>query len=61
MVLAFLNPEEVTSMNVTIVGIDLAKNVFQVHGTDERSKTGLKKPLKRSQVPDLACAFVARK
>ena len=37
-------------MKVTTVGIDLAKNVFQVHGVDERGKTVLKKRLKREQV-----------
>ena len=37
-------------MNITTIGIDLAKNVFQVHGVDERAKTGLKKQLKRAQV-----------
>jgi transposase len=37
-------------MTITIVGIDLAKNVFQVHGTDERGKARLKKQLKRAQV-----------
>ena len=37
-------------MKITTVGIDLAKNVIQVHGVDERGKTVLKKPLKRSQV-----------
>lgn len=37
-------------MKVTTVGIDLAKNVFQVHGVDERGKTVLRKQLKREQV-----------
>ena len=37
-------------MNITTIGIDLAKNVFQVHGVDERAKAGLKKQLKRAQV-----------
>lgn len=37
-------------MNVTTVGIDLAKNVIQVHGVDERGKPVLKKQLKRGQV-----------
>jgi hypothetical protein len=31
------------------VGIDLAKNVFQVHGIDERGKTVLGKQLRRVQ------------
>jgi transposase len=37
-------------MNIATIGLDLAKNVFQVHGIDERGKTVLKKALKRSQV-----------
>jgi transposase len=32
------------------MGIDLAKNVFQVHGVDERSKPVLRKQLKRKDV-----------
>jgi transposase len=42
--------EEVTEMNITTVGIDLAKNVIQVHGVDDRGRPVLKKQLKRSQV-----------
>ena len=37
-------------MNITTVGIDLAKNVFQVHGIDQHGKVVLKKQLKRAQV-----------
>jgi transposase len=37
-------------MKVTTVGIDLAKNVFQVHGIDERGKAVLRKQLRRVQV-----------
>ena len=37
-------------MKLTTIGMDLAKNVFQVHGADERGKTVLKKQLKRAQV-----------
>lgn len=37
-------------MKITAVGIDLAKNVFQVHGVDERGKAVLKKQLKRAQM-----------
>jgi transposase len=37
-------------MKITTIGIDLAKNVFQVHGVDERGKACLKKQLKRAQV-----------
>lgn len=37
-------------MKITTIGIDLAKNVFQVHGVDERGKVLLKKQLKRDQM-----------
>src|ERR1700733_13298467 len=37
-------------MNITTVGIDLAKNVFQVHGVDARGKVVLRRQLRREQV-----------
>ena len=37
-------------MKITTVGIDLAKNVIQVHGVDAHGKRVLKKQLKREQV-----------
>ena len=37
-------------MNITTIGIDLAKTVFQVHGTDERGKAVLGKALRRSHM-----------
>ena len=37
-------------MKVTTVGLDLAKNVFQIHAVDERGKVVLRKQLKREQV-----------
>ena len=37
-------------MNISTIGIDLAKNIFQVHGADERGNVVLRKQLKRSQV-----------
>ena len=37
-------------MKVTTIGIDLAKEVFQVHGVDEHGKAVLKKCLKRAQM-----------
>jgi transposase len=39
------------AMKITTVGIDLAKNVFQIHAVDERGKTVLRKQLRRAQVP----------
>jgi transposase len=37
-------------MKITTVGIDLAKNVFQVHGIDDRGRAVLRKQLRREQV-----------
>jgi transposase len=37
-------------MKITTIGIDLAKNVFQVHGIDEHGKAVLKKQLRRDQM-----------
>src|SRR6202162_5448340 len=39
-----------STMKITTVGIDLAKNVFQVHGIDERGQAVLRKQLRRAQV-----------
>jgi transposase len=37
-------------MNITTIGLDLAKSVFQVHGVDERGKAVSRKALKRADV-----------
>ena len=37
-------------MKITTVGVDLAKNVFQVHGVDKRGEAVLRKQLRRKQV-----------
>ena len=37
-------------MQITTVGIDLAKNVFQIHGVNECGKAVLRKKLRRDQV-----------
>ncbi|MFT3800812.1 MAG: IS110 family transposase [Burkholderiaceae bacterium] len=37
-------------MQITTIGLDLAKNAFQVHGVDEHGKTVLRKQLRRDQV-----------
>ncbi len=39
-------------MEITTIGIDLAKNVFQVHGVDAYGKVVLRKKLARSTVPE---------
>ena len=35
---------------ITTIGLDLAKNVFQVHGVDAEGTTVLRKQLRRGQV-----------
>lgn len=37
-------------MNITRMGIDLAKNVFQLHGVDKHEKVVIRKQLKRAQM-----------
>lgn len=37
-------------MKITTIGIDLAKNTFQIHGADARGKAVLRRQLKRAQV-----------
>ena len=37
-------------MNATRIGLDSAKQMFQVHGVDERGQVVLRKTLKRAQV-----------
>ena len=37
-------------MQVTTIGLDIAKNVFQVHGIDSNEKVVVRKQLRRSQV-----------
>jgi len=39
-------------MKITTIGIDLAKNVFQVHGVNEHGKAEKKRQLKRGQVAE---------
>ena len=41
--------------NIKVLGIDFAKNVFQIHGTDAKGKCVLKKRLSREKLP----AFIA--
>ena len=37
-------------MNITTLGTDIAKSVFQLHGTNKQGKVVLKKRLRRSQL-----------
>jgi len=37
-------------MNITTIGLDLAKNVFQIHGVDSNGKTVLRKRIARGEM-----------
>jgi len=37
-------------MKITTIGIDLAKNVFQIHGVDKEGKVVIRKQIKRDQM-----------
>ena len=37
-------------MQITTIGLDIAKNLFQVHGIDAAEKVVVRKQLRRSQV-----------
>lgn len=39
-------------MSVKVIGLDIAKHVFQLHGADARGKAVLKKRLRRDQLTD---------
>src|SRR5664279_3921860 len=45
-----LRMTEASTMNITVMGIDLAKNVLQVHGIDQQGKVVLRRQLRRNQV-----------
>ncbi len=36
--------------DITIIGLDLAKSVFQVHGADDKGQAVLRKKMRRGQV-----------
>ena len=37
-------------MQIAVIGLDLAKNVFQVHGIDDSGQAAVKRKLRRSEV-----------
>ena len=39
-------------MNITTIGIDLAKSVFHLHGIDSYGKVLIKKQIKRAQMAE---------
>src|SRR5574341_1627084 len=48
--------KEGISMQVTVVGLDISKQVFQLHGVSAEGKVAVRKRLRRSQV----AAFMAQ-
>jgi hypothetical protein len=42
--------EEGPRMKITTVGIDLAKNVFGIHGADEKGRVVVRKVLSRAAI-----------
>ena len=42
---------------ISVVGLDLAKNVFQIHGVDEAEEVVLRKQLKRSQMQPFSLGY----
>src|SRR3984893_1758588 len=47
---AFNYPEGAAQMITTTIGFDIAKSVFQVHGTDERGKATVCRQVRRAEV-----------
>ena len=37
-------------MQIAVIGLDLAKNLFQVHGIDDSGQAAVKRKLRRSEV-----------
>ena len=50
MIVAIESHQGAIDMQVTTIGLDIAKNVFQVHGIDAAEKVVVRKQLRRSQV-----------
>ena len=46
-------------MQISTIGLDIAKNVFQVHGIDAKEKVVARKRLRRSQVMDVFQSIAA--
>ena len=44
---------------ISVLGIDLAKNVFQLHGVDEKGKTVFQKRLSRNKLAEFICNLPA--
>ena len=46
-------------MNIKALGIDIAKNVFELHGVDQNGKTVLKKRVSRNKLPEIIAQLPA--
>jgi transposase len=44
---------------IAVIGLDIAKNVFQVHGIDEMGQPALKRKLRRAEVLRLTASQMA--
>src|SRR3974390_2428484 len=53
------SPEGVVHMQVSTIGVDLAKNVFQVHGVDSAGKVVGSRQLRRKQIIEFLARFLA--
>jgi len=53
-ILYHLHKEEESKMNITTLGIDLAKTVFQLHGVDQAGNVVLRKRLTRLTLTEIA-------
>ena len=51
--------EETVHMQITTIGLDIAKNVFQVHGIDAAEKVVVRKQVRRGQVCGVLRSFAA--
>ena len=54
-----LHKQEGLMQNITTIGLDLAKHVFQVHGMDHEGRAVLRKKLRRGQVLKFFCDRIA--
>ncbi len=53
-----VNEKEESTMKINRVSVDLAKNVFQLHGADHKGKTVWKRQLSRSKWLPVLCDTV---
>jgi hypothetical protein len=48
--------EEPPTMSISMIGLDTAKSVFQIHGVNEAGKVELKRKLRRSELITCNCS-----